>query len=151
MTLSPHTIESKLNVEGRFFMVERVIISGLLVVLAVQSTACGDEVFTTERSIASVSRAPQANALRTGLLREELVLSEVITVLTTYRSVDEREYRRFHHRIGAQGTVVLESGQTFLWEIQPGYAAKVVGHHNTTFYLLHPRLLTDDREEEAGM
>ena len=101
----------------------------------------GQPSFTDEASILSVSREDQTEALKTGLLKAEVTLPQVIEVLTTYRKVTREQYRLAAHQIaGARGTVTLKGGVTYLWEVEPNYAATVKGHHGETVYLLHPRL-----------
>lgn len=96
--------------------------------------------FTDESQILGVSRESQADALKTRRIKKELTLSEVLVVLTTYRTVSREQYLIYDHVGGVQGTVTLTGGQVYLWVIEPGYAATVVDHQGHTTYLLRPDL-----------
>jgi hypothetical protein len=99
------------------------------------------EPFVDESAILAVSREDQANALKTRLLKKEVCLPEVLTVLTTFPRVSREQYLTYHHQIaGARGTLTLKDGKTCAWEIEPGYAAQVKDDKGTVTYLLHPSL-----------
>ncbi|MEI6150725.1 MAG: hypothetical protein WCS01_16635 [bacterium] len=51
-------------------------------------------VFTTEDQILAVSRQEQNNAIKTKMVKREVLLTEVIKVLTTYRKVTKHQYLR---------------------------------------------------------
>ena len=61
-----------------------------------------DPSFTDEASILAVSRQDQTDALRTRLLKKELMLPEIINVLTNYRKVSREQYSVYDHQGGAR-------------------------------------------------
>lgn len=124
-----------------------IILAVLASGLSVAPVERADPSFTDKESILAVSRYDQAPALKTKLLEEELTLAPVIEVLTTYRKVSREQYLVYAHQTGACGTVTLKGGATYLWEIEPGYAATVTGHRGVTTYLLHPRLKIEPAHE----
>jgi hypothetical protein len=75
--------------------------------------------------------------------RPRLMISQVVQVLVTYQKVSMDQYLVFAHEPGSSGSVRLESG-TFLWQIEPDYAAVIVDHRGQRTFLLHPRLLRRD-------
>ena len=114
-----------------------------IALLLAASTCWADEPFMVERLIAGITRQDQSDAIRAGLLKRELTLSEAITALTTFARVSHEEYMTYAHQPGARGSLVLVGGVTLLWEIEPGYGAIVTTYENDRVYLLHPSLLKD--------
>lgn len=108
-------------------------------------------VFTTEGQILAVSRQDQSNAIKTKMAKREVLLSEVIKVLTTYRKVTKHQYMVYAHQIGVFGTVTLAEGTSYAWAIEPGYAATVKTAGGEETYLLSPELKTEQPAGAAGM
>jgi hypothetical protein len=102
-------------------------------------------VFTTERQILAVAREDQTKALKRKVVKREVLISEVIAVITTYRKVKELQYMVYHHQIGVNGTVSLTDGKTYKWSIEPGYAATVTAPNGDKVYLLHPDAKTEPK------
>jgi hypothetical protein len=120
------------------YAIAAILFAGLL--LCCPAARAG-EPFTDELSILAVSREDQTNALKTKLLKKEVSLTEVITVLTTFHKVTREQYLVYDHQLtGARGSVTLKGGKNYTWAIEPGYAATVKGAQGDTTYLLHPKL-----------
>lgn len=126
-----------------------IILTVLACGLATAAVEPADPSFTDEASILSVSRQDQTEAVKSGSLKKELTLPQVIEVLTSYRKVDRDQYLLYAHQIGAFGTVTLKGGTTYLWEIEPNYAATVTAHRGKTVYLLHPRLKAEPARDRG--
>ncbi|HEV2296782.1 MAG TPA: hypothetical protein VGR35_23270 [Tepidisphaeraceae bacterium] len=124
-----------------------IIVTVLACTLAIAAVDRADPSFTDEASILSVSREDQTEAVKTGLLKKELTLPQVIEVLTSYRKVNRDQYLVYAHQIGARGA--LKGGTTYLWEIEPDDAARVTAHRGETVYLLHPRLKTEPARDRG--
>ena len=107
---------------------------------ALASDAQHVPVFTTEGQILAISRQDQSNAIKTKMVKRAVLLTEVITVLTTYRKVTKDQYMIYAHQIGVAGTVTLTGGKSYTWSIEPGYAATVTSAKNDEVYLLRPEL-----------
>jgi hypothetical protein len=109
------------------------------------------EPFTQESAILAVSREDQANALKTRLLKKEVVLSEIIAVLTNFKVVTADQYLTYDHQIsGVRGTVTLKGNKTYTFEIEPGYAAQVKDARGETTYLLAPNLKVEPAAAPGG-
>jgi hypothetical protein len=109
------------------------------------------EPFAQESGILAVTREDQTNALKTRQLKKEVSLSEAIAVLTSFDKVTRDQYLTYAHQpTGARGTVTLKDGNTYTWEIEPGYAATVTDAKGGTTYLLHPRLTAKPAEAANG-
>ena len=127
-------------------MKKSVILS--LVTLLITGTSPGASapesvpVFTTETQIVAVSRQDQSNAIKIKMVKREVLLSEVIKVLTTYHKVTRHQYMMYAHQIGVLGTVTLADGKGYTWSIEPGYAATVKSADGEEVYLLRPELKT---------
>lgn len=108
-------------------------------------SACGicraEARFTDEQSILAIAM-DDAN-VDAPPDRPRLMISQVVQVLVTYQKVSMDQYLVFAHQPGSSGSVRLESG-TFLWEIEPDYAAVIVDHRGQRTFLLHARLLRRD-------
>lgn len=100
-------------------------------------------VFTPEDHILAVSRQDQSNAVKIKMVQREVLLTEVIKVLTTYRKVTKHQYMIYAHQIGLSGTVTLIGEKKYTWSIEPGYAATVKSEGGKEVYLLHPELKTE--------
>jgi len=100
-------------------------------------------VFTTEGKILTVSRHDQTQAIKTKMIRREVLLSEVITVLTTHRKVSKLQYMIYHHQIGVRGTVTLTDDKVYEWSIEPDNGAVVTTPEGEKIYLLHPDAKTE--------
>ncbi|HEV2296247.1 MAG TPA: hypothetical protein VGR35_20550 [Tepidisphaeraceae bacterium] len=120
-----------------------IIVTILACTLAIAAVDRAEPSFTDEASILSVSHEDQTEAVKTGLLKKEVTLPQVIEVLTSYRKVNRDQYLIYAHQSGARGAVTLKGGTSYLWEIEPDYAATVTAHRGETVYLLHPRLKTE--------
>lgn len=108
------------------------------------SVAPAADTFTDDDQIILLSRESQAVPMGAGTSEPSLSLAEVIEVLTTYRRVSEEQYSRYHHTgREVRGCVTLAGGRSYLWAIEPGYAAKVIGQADTVVYLLRPDLKVD--------
>ena len=99
--------------------------------------------FTSEEQILAVSRQNQSNAIKTKIVKREVLLTEVIKVLTTYRKVTRHQYMIYAHQLGLSGTVTLTKGKSYTWSIEPGYAGTVKSADGEEVYLLRPELKTE--------
>jgi hypothetical protein len=100
-------------------------------------------VFTTEAKILAVSRHDQTQTITTKMVRREVLLSEVITVLTTHRKVSKLQYMIYQHQIGVHGTVTLTDGKVYEWSIEPDNGAVVTTPQGENIYLLNPDAKTE--------
>jgi len=100
-------------------------------------------VFTFEEQILSVSRQDQSNPINTRMVKREVLLTEVIKVLTTYRKVTKHQYMIYAHQPGLSGTVTLIGEKKYTWSIEPGYAATVKSEGGEEVYLFRPQLKTE--------
>ncbi|MCX7047701.1 MAG: hypothetical protein NTX50_19725 [Candidatus Sumerlaeota bacterium] len=122
----------------------RVVICLLAFLIVSTYALTGDServpVFTTEKQILAVSREDQSNAIKIKMIKREVLLTEVISVLTTYSKVTRHQYMIYDHQIGVSGTVSLTDGKSCKWMIEPGYAATVKSADGVEVYLLRPDL-----------
>jgi hypothetical protein len=99
------------------------------------------EVFVQEAAIRAVTMDDQTQALKTKAIDKEVTITEAIRVLTTYRIVTRDQYLNYDHALGvACGSVKIKGRGTFLWAIEPGYAAVVTPSQGGTVYLMRPDL-----------
>jgi hypothetical protein len=99
------------------------------------------EVFVGEVAIMAVTMDDQAWALKTKAIDKEVTITEAIRVLTTFRVVTRDQYLSCDHTDGvACGSVTIKGRGTFLWAIEPGYAAVVTPPVGDKVYLLRPDL-----------
>jgi hypothetical protein len=97
--------------------------------------------FTNESAILAVTRDDQTESLKTKLLRKEVTATDAVNALTTYRVVTRDQYLEYAHQLGATGSVTITGRGTYLWDIEPGYAAVVTPPRGGgPVYLLHPDL-----------
>jgi hypothetical protein len=110
-------------------------------ILGPSSRLCATEVFVGEAAILVISRDDQTQALKTKAIEKEVTISEAIRVLTTYRVVTRDQYLNYDHTVGvACGSVKIKGRGTFLWAIEPGYAAVITPPQGGMVYLLRPDL-----------
>jgi hypothetical protein len=100
-----------------------------------------DEVFVQETAILAITMDDQTHALKTRAIEKEVTITEAVRVLTTYRVVTRDQYLNYDHtdRI-ASGAVNIKGRGTFLWAIEPGYAAVVTPPVGGKMYLMRPEL-----------
>jgi len=120
----------------RLFMMGLAVMS--LAFYLVADDTVSPATFTTETNILAITREDQSNALKTKALRHEVTLSDVLQVLTTYSAVDKEAFLSFAHQLGATGTVTLVNGKTFVWHIEPDYAAVITDDQGAKVFLLKP-------------
>ena len=122
-------------------MTRWLFLASLVILFASCATLHAEKPFTEEPAILAVERDDQTQALKTKLLKKEIVVTEVVKVLTTYRAVTRDQYLSCDHQIaGACGSVKLKDRGTCLWRIEPDYAAVVTLPGGVEIYLLRPDL-----------
>ncbi len=100
-----------------------------------------DEVFVQEAAILAITMDDQTHALKTRAIEKEVTITEAIRVLTTYRVVTRDQYLNYDHTDGiACGSVNIKGQGTYLWAIEPGYAAVVTLPVGGKVYLMRPEL-----------
>lgn len=111
------------------------------VVFATVSVSQAQDTFTTVGMIQAIrlDAHPQNAATKPEI--KKLALDEAIKVLTHFKRVTKVQYLMYAHQFGVPGSVTLNNGDAYLWEIEPEYAAVVVNTRGEKVYLLHPRLV----------
>ncbi len=101
--------------------------------------ALAGEKFRDEKTILEVRRDDQSNALKIGLIKKEVLITDIMLSLSTFEVVSEDVYMKSSHRLGVRGSIVLKDKGHYLWSIEPDYAAVLVDSSGKKYFLLNPK------------